>query len=330
MGKTGVKKPLKPMPSDLKAMAIGKKLTMLKSYFKSLVTTGHNTSTNSTTNGYAASKTHKKQKNNLGDQIAANQNKQNQLVFENKPEKVKRFLTPTQKNRETNEQEFNKTQINIKKINTMKEENQKKNTTFNETNTKKLTNCEKPSYKKLSLVEGLNFPNNQQNKKLSIVEISSFLNSEELLKVKFKEKLQNNLWKISNETSTNDEMNSLMKKTSDFSIPNLSKPLVVVKNVRSDSIPNLLSEEIEEFENTPKNKDKKSFEIPLVELEIEKFLSQTNSLSPQTKILSNNEISGKIYFVFLFYNKINLNNYTRCCSKIEFFKENKQKRRDLP
>lgn len=290
MGKNGVKKPLKPMPSDLKAMAIGKKLTMLKTYFKSLVTNGHNTSTNSTANGYAASKTKKKQKNNFGDQ------KLNQLAFESKPEKVKRFLTPTQKNRETNEQEFNKTQINIKKITTLKEEkNLNKFNGSNETNGKKLTNCEKPSYKKLSLVEGLNFPNNQQAKKLSIVEISSFLNSEELLKVKFKEKLQNNLWKISNETSTNDEMNSLMKKTSDFSIPNLSKPTVIVKNVRSDSIPNLLSEEIEELENTHRNKDKKSFEIPLVELEIERFLSQTNSMSPHTKILSNNEISGFLF-----------------------------------
>ena len=132
------------------------------------------------------------------------------------------------------------------------------------------------------------------NKKLSMAEISSILNSEELLKQKFKENLHN-IWKISNEISTNDENNSQMKKTNEFSLKNefFAKNEAFIRNNRKESIPNLLNEDEELLEvKYQKNHD---FDSVFVEKFVEKMDSSAS------KIKSNLEISSKfvVFMVFL-------------------------------
>lgn len=283
------KKTVNHVNADLKEMKFGKKLSMLKQYFKSLAG-GSDFKANLP--NHTENKFTSKQKRNLT-------NANNSSIEKNNTQKNtdgdktftrrKRFLTPTQKKKIKTSEDINKTNGCIQNTDV------KKNI--------KLTreHAVPTQQKKLSLIDYTNFQKNlgSPNKKLSIVEISSFLNSEELLKIKFKEKLQNNIWKISNETSTNDEMNSLMKKTSDFSIQQLSKPMVIVKNIRSESIPNLLTEEMEEKESGKiKNNNKKTIISPSLEIDVDHFLSQGTNLSP--KMLSNNEISGLFVFSSLF------------------------------
>ena len=246
-----------------------------------------------------------------------------------KPPKSKRFLTPNQKTA-TYLEESNAIKPKINPISRFIEpessyqadESQKnmsftkkdslKNTSFQ--NSQKNTSFTNNSAKKMSLNEGIiaNNGSSWNKKKLSMAEISSILNSEEMLKMKFKENLHN-FWKLSNETSTNDEM----RKTSDFSI-NLVKtedfvkngdlsefkrfiaknqdlteikkimegPLNIIKNHRKESIPNLLADDQDDNDNEVRGVG----QVPLeFDVEVDRFIEKL-SISQKTK--TNLEITG--------------------------------------
>jgi len=203
-----------------------------------------------------------------------NTNKNNNNNNNNKSlEKNKRFLTPNQKPKLYLEESSSRKKSSIPKFHLENTNDDRTSYQADESmkNTDFLNNS-KISNKKMSLIEANN-ASPWGAKKLSMAEISSILNSEELLKIKFKENLHN-IWKMSNEASTNDENMSQMKKTGDFSL-NLVKngqssnsgntnnePLSLIRNIRNDSIPNLMDEEDEEFEM----KIEKNEEISVEEL----------------------------------------------------------------